>query len=58
MKYTSYDYRNNRYFSRSIFKRESWRKEARVICKEGSVTQKNYVERDIIQKFSSKNINQ
>ncbi|XP_043522722.1 uncharacterized protein LOC122535327 [Frieseomelitta varia] len=45
---------HDRYFSRSIFKRETWRKGARLICKEGSFIQKNHPERSyfLIAKIS------
>ncbi|XP_043513727.1 uncharacterized protein LOC122530651 [Frieseomelitta varia] len=42
MQYTSYGSRTYRYFSRSIFKRKTWRKGAHHICEEESFVQKNY----------------
>ena len=49
---------HDRYFSWSIFKRETWRKVAHLVSEEESVIQKSHPERNVIQKFSSKNLNQ
>ena len=40
------------------FKAGTWRKEAHLVCKKESFIQKNYPERRIIQKYSSKNLHQ
>ena len=45
-----------RYFSRSIFKLEEWRKVAHLVSKEESVIQKSHSERSVIEKFSGKNL--
>ena len=62
MQYTSYDSRNNRYFSWSIFKRESsfrfngGKRDASYVKKD--VSSRKIIERSVIQKFSGKNLNQ
>ncbi|KAK1135658.1 hypothetical protein K0M31_000245 [Melipona bicolor] len=38
--------------------RQTWRKEAHLVCKEQSIIQRNHPERNIIRKFSGKNVNQ